>query len=276
MGIGDSGERPARPVNGAGDRAAKDLGGVNDRLRSVIAELKSNRERLQSRAERAEAAAADPASGTETPDQARHRLEGELAAANEALELRSAEEEGLRSRLAEIERDHQRICDDYVAAEEQRSGLASLFVALARLHGSLDRREVLAAIQEVVVNMLGSEELALFELGPGERLRAVHSVGVDGSRLGEVAAGEGTIGRAALGHAYVAGGDSRSEDPDLTACVPIRVGSRVTGALAIWRLLGHKPFLTAADLELIELLSTHAGTALHAAGLHERYGGGAA
>ena len=54
------------------------------------------------------------------------------------------------------------------------------------------------------------------------------------------------------------------------------MGDRVTGALAVWRLLGHKPFLTDSDLELIEVLSTHAGTALYAAGLHERYGKGAA
>jgi hypothetical protein len=270
MGIGENGERPA---GGADGRKAGDMKDTHDRLRDVIAELKSNRERLRTRAE---VPAAAPASGAETPEQARHRLEVELEDAHEALELRRAEEERLRSRLEEIEREHRRICDEYVAAEEQRSGLASLFVALSRLHGTLDRREILAAIQELVVNVLGSEQLAFFEVGPEGRLRAVHSLGVDGSRLGEVAAGDGTIGRAAMGHAFVAGGQTRSEDPDLTACIPIKVGSRVTGALAIWRLLGHKPFLTDTDLELIEVLSTHAGTALYAAGLHERHGGGAA
>jgi hypothetical protein len=270
MGIGENGERPA---GGGAGRKAGDLKDMHDRLRDVIAELKSNQERLRSRAE---VPAAAPAGGADTPELGRRRLEGELAAAQEALELHRAEEERLRSRLEEIEREHKRICDDYVAAEEQRSDLASLFVALARLHGTLDRREILVAIQELVVNVLGSEQLALFEVGPEGSLRAVHSMGVDGSRLGEVPAGDGTIGRAAMGHPFVAGGEARSEDPDLTACIPIRVGGRVTGALAVWRLLGHKPFLTDSDLELIEVLSTHAGTALYAAGLHERYGNEAA
>lgn len=272
MSTGRNGEGVSRPDGDTVGHRAEELKGVNDRLRDVIAELKSNRERLQSRVE---VAAAPPASG-ETPEEARRRLEEELGAAREALELRRAEEERLRSRLAEIEREHRRICDDYVAAEEQRSDVTSLFVALARLHGTVERREVLAAIQEVVVNMLGSEQLALFELGTGGRLRAVHSLGVDPSRLAEVPAGEGTIGRSALGHAFVAGGEARTEDPDLTACIPLKVDGRVTGVLAVWRLLGHKPFLTDADLELVELLSTHAGTALYAAGLHERHGNGAA
>lgn len=270
MGIGEIGEQAPRP---AVERRAEDLKGVHDRLRDVIEELKTNRERHQLRPD---AVAAPPPSCGETQEQARPRLEKELEAAREALELSRAEVERLRSRLAEVDREHRRTCDDYVAAEEQRSSVTSLFVALCRLHGTVERREVLAAIQEVVVNMLGSEQLALYELGPEGRLRAVHSFGVDGARLGEVAAGEGTIGRAALGHSFVAGAGARSEDPDLTACIPIRVGNRVTGALAVWRLLGHKPFLTDADLELIEVLSTHAGLALHAARLHERHGHGAA
>lgn len=257
-------------TDGTGEDVAP-LKGVNDRLREVIAELKTNRERLQSREE---VLAPSSASG-DTPEHAQRRLETELQAAREELELRRAEEEKLRSRLAEIEREHRQVCEDYVAAQEQRSSFASFFVALSRLHGTVERREVLAAIQEVVVNVLGSEELALFELDPGGRLRAVYSMGVPASRLAEVPAGDGTIGRSALGQAFVAGGAARSEDPDLTTCIPLKVGDRVIGALAVWRLLAHKPFLTDADLELIELLSTHAGTALYAAALHERHGPGA-
>jgi hypothetical protein len=249
----------------------EELRGVNDRLREVIAELRSNRERLQ----RVELAAPTPAAG-EAPEEALRRVERELEAAREALAARGAEEERLRSRLVEIEREHRRVCDDYVAVQAQSSRVTSLFVALSRLHETLERREVVAAIQEVVVNVLGSEQLALFELGPEGRLRLVHSLGVDAARLAEVAAGEGPIGRAALGGTFVAGGATRSEDPELTACTPLRVGGCVIGVLAVWRLLGHKPFLDEADRELVELLSRHAGMALHAAALSERYAQGAA
>jgi hypothetical protein len=47
------------------------------------------------------------------------------------------------------------------------------------------------------------------------------------------------------------------------------VGDRVTGVIAIYRLLSHKPELESLDHELFTLLSTHAGTALFASRLHE-------
>lgn len=270
MRTGKDHEDVARPGDGAGELEA-----VQERLRDVVAELKSSRERLQSREAPVASPPAGPAPG-QSPGPELRSVERELAAAREDLDRRRAEEERLRSRLAELESEHRRVLDDYVAAQEQSSHFTSLFVALSRLHGTLERREVLAAIQEVVVNMLGSEELAIFELGTEGRLRAVHALGVGASRLADVPAGEGAIGRAALGHAFVAGDAARPEDPDLSACVPLRAGSRVTGALAVWRLLGHKPSLADADRELLELLSAHAGAALYAAGLHERHGGGAA
>lgn len=247
---------------------------VNDRLRDVIAELKINRERLESRAERVEALPAPPAG--ESPEEALRRVERELVAAHEELEARRTAEEQLQTRLAALEMEHRRTADECVAAQEQGSRLTSLFVTLSRLHASLERREVLTAIQEVVVNVLGSEQLAVFEPRPDGRLHPVYSMGVDASRLVAVGRGEGPIGRSGLGHSFVADGADRSEDPELTASIPLFAGDRVAAVLAVWQLLGHKPFLCDADLELLVLLSAHAGTALHAAALHELHGHGGA
>jgi hypothetical protein len=44
----------------------------------------------------------------------------------------------------------------------------------------------------------------------------------------------------------------------------------VAGAIAIFRLLGHKPVLGDADRALFDLLSTHAGIALHLRAHRER------
>jgi hypothetical protein len=44
----------------------------------------------------------------------------------------------------------------------------------------------------------------------------------------------------------------------------------VLGVLAIFRLLGHKPVLGDADSAMFELLSTHAGIALHLRDARER------
>jgi hypothetical protein len=246
---------------------------VNDRLREVIAELKNNRERLGSRAERVEPLPSPPAAG-ESPGDALRRVERELVAAQEELQASRTAEGQLRTKLAALQDEHRRTADEYVAAQEQGCRLASLFVALSRLHASLERREVLTAIQEVVVNVLGSEQLAVFELGPDGRFHPVHSMGVDASRLVAVERGEGPLGRSALGRSFVADREDRSEDPELSASIPLFAGDHVTAVLAVWQLLGHKPFLGEADLELMVLLSAHAGVALHAAALHELHGHG--
>ena len=65
------------------------------------------------------------------------------------------------------------------------------------------------------------------------------------------------------------------EIPDLTACVPLKLDGRVTGAIVVFRLLAHKPALQRVDHEVFELLATHVATALYCASLHVRFGGDA-
>ena len=52
-------------------------------------------------------------------------------------------------------------------------------------------------------------------------------------------------------------------EEDLTACIPLRVGHEVLGVVVVFRLLGHKPVLGDNDQALFELISSHAGLALH-------------
>ena len=50
----------------------------------------------------------------------------------------------------------------------------------------------------------------------------------------------------------------------------VKVGDRVVGGIVVYRLLAHKPALDAADIELLELLGTHAATALYCSELTSR------
>ncbi len=262
-------DRPPKALEAAPPPATtgRDLKKVNERLRELISSLKTEKERLVDvRAGAAPAAApapADPAAATS--DLEKRRLAAELDLAREAIEHANAERERLRERLAEIERENHRICDEYVTVQEQTSELAQLYVALDRLHCGLDREAALAAIQEIVINVIGSEEFAVLE-ARGGALSLVHAFGVDPDRLRSVPAGAGAIGRAAAtGRLYVAGraGPPDPADADLSACVPLRVGDRVWGVLAIFRLLGHKPGFAESDQTVFELLAAHAGLALH-------------
>ena len=212
------------------------------------------------------------------------RYSQELLAENERLRLRVADLEAsvagleatqneLQRRLQAVQADTKRYADSYGDIERQNTELANLYVAGYRLHGTLDRAEVMLAIQEILANLVGCEEAAVFELDDsGTVLRLVGSFGMDAQPLREVPLGAGIIGAsAASGVMFVAPQPEPLPGPaeaTLTACIPITIEGRVSGAIALFRLLGHKAGLAEVDRELFELLANQAGMALYCTRLH--------
>jgi hypothetical protein len=245
----------------------RDLREVNERLRELVASLRTEKDRLAGDARPsltpAPGAAVAPVQAAQAIDLEKRRLEAELALAREAVAHAQSERDRLRARVGELEAENQRISDEYVAVQERSTELTQLYVALERLHGGLARADALAAIQEIVINLVGSEELAVFERRGGA-LALVHAFGVAPRVLDRLRLGEGAIGRAAAGTAYVAGrgAETGEGEEDLTAALPLRAGGEVAGVLAVFRLLGHKPLLGESDDAVFDLLSTHAGLAL--------------
>lgn len=175
----------------------------------------------------------------------------------------------LRGRFEEIEKDNHSFAARYQQIEEQTGNLSNLYVASYQLHSSVDRQDVLRTIQEIVVNLIGSEEIAIFERDGSGRFRLASSIGVDTARLRQFEAGDGPMGQhLAGGEIYINEGVER--DDHLTACVPLRVDGRTIGALVVFRLLAHKTSLERVDRELFELLAVHAATALYCATLHAK------
>ncbi|HEU4385039.1 MAG TPA: diguanylate phosphodiesterase [Anaeromyxobacteraceae bacterium] len=252
-----------RPGAAPGQR----LQSVHEQLKDLIESLREQRERRAREASPSPSVSSEPSPGESPSDAApevldleKRRLSSELAEAHSEVARLSAEEALLRRRVAEMEEEHRRLSDDYVAVEEQNSELASLFVALERLYASADRREALAAVQEIVVNMVGSEELGVYRLEASGGLELAHGFGLARARPDRFQAGDGTLSRvASRGALFVAGRGEDCEDPDLTAAIPLKSGGRVAGVLAIWRLLGHKPYLTDLDHRLFSVLESHAG-----------------
>jgi GAF domain-containing protein len=199
-----------------------------------------------------------------------------LAERTHAIELVLAENERLRDLLSSaqaaktrLERGQSRVVEKLAEVEAQFSGLAHLYVASRCLHGSLRRRDVLEAVQEIVNNLIGSQEAALFELREeGEALSLAACFGIDPGPYRRVRLGEGWIGRCAETGETQIGGARRAEralerERDLTACVPMKMQGRVVGALALFRLLPQKSAgLTALDHDLLELLAAQAAAAL--------------
>ena len=199
-------------------------------------------------------------------DHAKQALEHALA------ELNSHErtEALLRDRVAAIEEESRTFTARYVEVEQQNTHLANLYVASYQLHGTLDRERVLAAIKEVVINLIGSEEVAIWELDPrANALALLDSFGIDQRQWTKVPLDQegGLIGlveetgtRFVAGEAELVGSGSEA---DLSACIPLKLDHIVIGVIGIFRLQPQKSGFEPIDLELFELLASHAATALY-------------
>jgi putative methionine-R-sulfoxide reductase with GAF domain len=185
----------------------------------------------------------------------------------------------MEERLAAMEGERRAYLERYLSVEEQNANAASLYVAMLRLHASIDHADVLTAIQEIVINLVGSEELVVYEMNSDATALVLSSShGVDVASLARIPLGAGVIGEcAASGQSYMAKDKSRTAplefESSLTACVPFLVDGAVTGVLAIFRLLRHKAKLEAIDHELFALLGSHGASALYCASLVQSTGG---
>jgi hypothetical protein len=198
------------------------------------------------------------------------RLEAELASMRDQLGRYQAAHSTLRDQLTELETSNRSFVERYADVEALNSNLANLYVASYRLHGSLERAEIVSTISEIVVNVIGSEDFVVLErVEDAQPMRAIGSFGVDVAQMKPVRFGEGPIGLAiASGATTVSDGEGSREAP--LACIPLKVGERVIGAIVIFRLLPHKSRLESIDHELFELLVTHAASALYCSDLHRR------
>jgi len=239
---------------------------VRDQTRRYIQDLLEENDRLRRRVTAL------------ASQEARLKEEG-LRLREEILSLRDRSREqqaDLNRRLAEAEAESDGFSARYVEVEEHNNNLANLYVASYQLHETLARDEVLAAIQGIVVNLIGCEVFAIFTVRPdGGALALEASAGVDPKRLAGLRLDRGVIGRtAASGEIYTAadGGDgvaAATDEP--VGCIPLKLaGERVLGVIALFRLLAHKRRFAALDYELFNLLATHAATALYVSELHAR------
>ena len=258
-------------------RYAQDLLLENERLRALVAALRNEKGQLESRLGTMEAVVTEHERtrdllGALTVE--RRRLQDQLTRVTDELDRHLEDQRQLRLQLSEVESQNSRFTEEFSQVEQQNNNLTNLYVASYRLHGTLDRLDVLGTIQEIIANLVGSEEHAIFEVDSTKKtLCLVASLGIDSQHYREVPVGSGPIGRVGeTGDSFVVapGRDTVDpQEPNLTACIPLKLNDQVTGAIALFRLLPQKPCFEAVDHELFDLLATHAATALYCTGLHE-------
>ena len=268
-----------RKVHEGTQSFAQDLMAELERLQVLVAALEAEKESLSDKAReiheafKANEALRALAASLEAEMNRLHEQAISLRAENERHEKEQAR---LQAQLESMKAEGQRYSTRYTEIEQQNSNLANLYVASYRLHGTLDRKEVIDTIQEIIANLIGSEEAGLFELDPDtQTLELVASFGFSPESCRSVPMGSGLIGQAAkAGEVFIADPEKAPAgaalEDRLTACIPLTLDGRVTGAIAIFRLLPQKAGIEDVDRELFDLLATHAATALYCTSLHAR------
>jgi nitrate/nitrite-specific signal transduction histidine kinase len=195
-------------------------------------------------------------------------------------EVQQLTEENRRisARFREVEEENKDFANRYIEIEEQNNNLANLYVASYQLHSTLDFREVIQIVQEIVINLIGAESFAILLLDEKtNELKTIASEGEDVMPgIDQISArlGDGIIGKVAkTGESYyinqdVEGGRVTIDKP--LAAVPLKIKEHVIGLIAIYRLLQQKDSFSAVDYELFSLLAAHAATAIFSSKLYSQ------
>ena len=146
--------------------------------------------------------------------------------------------------------------------------LMRLNAASARLIQSLEQKDVFEAIAEIIANLIGCEEIAIFDYHPGaQNFSLAWSSGVEESALQPFCCGAGMFGRAAqqglsLYQERQPETSLLPHEKNLTACIILKSSNEVVGVVAMFGLLPQKSKLEWTDFELLKFLETYGAVAV--------------
>ncbi|MEW6682349.1 MAG: GAF domain-containing protein [Nitrospirota bacterium] len=199
----------------------------------------------------------------------------ELSRLRQQLEELTAEREALLNRYKLVEEENKDFASRYVEVEEENNNLANLYVASYQLHSTMDLKEVLRIVSEIILNLIGSDHFAILIRDDEEPVLNVVAAETMDPKVKKIAIGQGTIGRVAqtgdvfvqpdLEHAKVGSPDHP------IVCIPLKIHGSMIGVIAIFDLFEQKKKrLTRVDHELFSMMAGHAATAIFSAMLYTR------
>jgi transcriptional regulator with GAF, ATPase, and Fis domain len=202
----------------------------------------------------------------------------EVQRLREQLAHLTDENRRIQQRFREVEEENKDFANRYIEIEEQNNNLANLYVASYQLHSTLDFREVIQIVQEIIINLIGAESFAILLLDEKtNELKAIAYEGEDampGVDTISTRLGEGVLGTVAkTGESYYINQDIEGSDISLDkplAAVPLKIKEHVIGLIVIYRLLQQKDAFSAVDYELFSLLAAHAATAIFSSKLYSQ------
>ncbi len=186
------------------------------------------------------------------------------------------EELRLRQQVEQLAATNRNMSALLVAAEHRNNDMAKLLVTVRRMIESRDGAAVLAGIQEILVNVIGTEDFVIHATndegalvpiaGMGENYEKVKCLPTPRTDLAAlVRAGRIVVGRVQR-NAF-----PLPSAPEVAACVALTILDNVVGAIVIHRLLAHRETLNECDEDVLTLLAQYAGTAIMAADLRKEW-----
>lgn len=155
----------------------------------------------------------------------------------------------------------------------ENNNLFKLYAASHHLHSSLHLEEVLEKISEIMLNLIGAGDYALFLFEDKERLMLpVLIKGLEGQPPAKIRLGEGPLGQILnTEQTYVSTtppqpGEVSTDNP--IAAIPLRTGDGFVGAIVVYGLLPQKPAFSEVDYALFDFFAAHAATAINSARLY--------
>lgn len=199
----------------------------------------------------------------------------ELSRLKQQVTELTAQREALLNKYKLVEEENKDFASRYVEVEEENNNLANLYVASYQLHSTMDLKEVLRIVSEIILNLIGSDHFAILIRDEEEPVLRVVAAETMDPNVKKINLGEGTIGRVAqtgemfvnndLEHATV----SSPDHP--IVCIPLTIHDGVIGVIAIFDLFEQKKKrLTRVDHELFSMMAGHAATAIFSAMLYTR------
>jgi hypothetical protein len=201
----------------------------------------------------------------------RHETPARPASAAERLDRCQAELVTLRRRLESAETANQRLAREHARLDERVSVFTRLWVAAAALHEAENEASALRALEEVMINLAGTEEFGVYEV-EGSTLAPVHTFGLTGARRRRHRAAGLVAAVLSTGETWRAASPRGDAEGEPAACIPLRLGKRVAAVVVVWRFLPQKLAFEPFDAELFALLAARAVPALRAARLLEAAG----
>jgi transcriptional regulator with GAF, ATPase, and Fis domain len=204
----------------------------------------------------------------------------ELQRLKDQISHLTEENRRIQLRFREVEEENKDFANRYIEIEEQNNNLANLYVASYQLHSTLDFREVIQIVQEIIINLIGAESFAILLLD--EKTNELKTIAYEGDDVMpgvdsiSIRLGEGIMGQVAkTGESYYINQDIDADVTGVTldkplAAVPLKIKEHVIGLIVIYRLLQQKDAFSAVDYELFSLLAAHAATAIFSSKLYSQ------